>query len=136
MSQPFADPDVEAAFDRHSPPLRAALLRLRELIYAVAEQTPTTGQLVETLKWGQPAYLTEKPKSGTTIRIDADAGNGGDYALFVPCSTSLIETWREHYPDLTYGGTRSVHFRLGEPLPEAEIAHCIALAMTYHQRKR
>ncbi len=136
MSQPFADPDVEAAFDRHSPPLRAALLHLRDLIYAVAEQTPATGQLVETLKWGQPAYLTEKPKSGTTIRIDADAGYGGDYALFVPCSTSLIETWRERYPHLIYGGTRSVHFRFDEPLPEAEISHCIALAMTYHQRKR
>jgi len=136
MSPPFADPDVEAAFDRHPPPLRAALLHLRDLIYAVAEQTPGTGQLVETLKWGQPAYLTEKPKSGTTIRIDADTGHDADYALFVPCSTDLIETWRAHCPDLTYGGKRSVHFRLGEPLPEDEIGHCVALAMTYHQRKR
>ena len=136
MSPPFADPDVKAAFDLHPPPLRAALLHLRDLIYAVAEQTPATGQLVETLKWGQPAYLTEKPKSGTTIRIDADTGHGGDYALFVPCSTNLIEMWREHYPNLTYGGTRSVHFKSDTPLPAAEIGHCIALAMTYHQHKR
>ena len=136
MSALFSNPDVEAAFERHPPPLRAALMQLRDLIHAVAEQTPGTGRLVETLKWGQPAYLTEKPKSGTTIRIDADAGYGGDYALFVPCSTSLVETWREHYPDLTYGGTRSVHFKLGTPLPEDEIGHCVALAMTYHQRKR
>jgi hypothetical protein len=36
---------------------------------------------------------------------------------------------------VTGGGTRSVHFRLGEPLPEAELGHCIALAMTCHLKK-
>ncbi len=116
--------------------MRAALMDLRSLILAVAERTAGTGNLVETLKWGQPAYLTEKPRSGTTLRIDADNGQGGDYALFVPCSTSLIETWRELYPELVYGGTRSVHFKLGAQLPEAELRHCIAMALTYHQHKR
>ena len=136
MSPPFSDPDVEAVFARYSPKLRDALLRLRALIIAAAGETPETGRLVETLKWGQPAYLTERPKSGTTVRIDADANNGGDYALYVPCTTSLIDEWRERYPALTYGGTRSVHFALGKALPETELRHCIAMAMTYHRRKR
>jgi hypothetical protein len=135
MSPPFSDPDVEAVFARHEPQLRDALLRLRCLILDVAATTPGIGQLVETLKWGQPSYLTEKPKSGTTIRIDADASLVGDYALYVPCTTSLVDTWRERYPDLIYGGTRSVHFSLGAPLPETELSHCIAMAMTYHRRK-
>lgn len=99
MSPPFSDPDIEAAFARHAPPLRAALMHLRDLIFAVAERTPNTGHLVETLKWGQPAYLTEKPKSGTTIRIDADNAYGSDYALYVPCSTCLVETWRSTTPN-------------------------------------
>ena len=135
MAPPFENSDVEAAFARHAPGLRADLLRLRELIFELASATPGVGRLVETLKWGQPAYLTEKPKSGTTIRIDADDSHGGDYALYVPCSTSLVAEWRERYPALTFGGTRSVHFRQGAPFPEAEMRHCIAMALTYHQRK-
>ena len=134
--QEITDPDVKAVFERYPPELRAPLLRLRTLILEVAAGTPGTGKLVETLKWGQPSYLTEKPKSGTTVRIDADAQNGGDFALYVPCSTSLIAEWKERYPDLSYGGTRSVHFRLGEKLPEDELAHCIAMAMTYQRRRR
>jgi hypothetical protein len=136
MPPAFADPDVATAFERHPPALREALLDLRALVFAVTNATPGTGQLVETLKWGQPAYLTEKPKSGTTLRIDADANNGGDYALYVPCTTNLVVDWRERYPGLTFGGTRSVHFRLDAELPVEEISHCIALAMTYHRRKR
>ena len=136
MSYGIADPEVAAVFDLYPPDLRTHLLALRALILETARQTPDTGTLVETLKWGQPSYLTEKPKSGTTVRIDADKSHGSDYALYVPCSTSLIQDWKERYPALTYGGTRSVHFRLGVPLPAAELAHCIALAMTYHRKRR
>lgn len=136
MMHEITDPDVKAVFDAYVPDLRDHLLRLRALIIEVAAGTPGTGRLVETLKWGQPSYLTEKPKSGTTVRIDADTSNGGDFALYVPCSTSLIAAWKERYPDLSYGGTRSVHFRLGETLPEDELAHCIAMAMTYHRHGR
>ena len=136
MPHEITDPDVKAVFDAYAPDLRDHLMRLRGLILEVVAGTPGTGSLVETLKWGQPSYLTEKPKSGTTVRIDADASNGGDYALYVPCTTSLIAEWKERYPGLTYGGSRSVHFRLGDKLPENELAHCVATAMTYHRRGR
>lgn len=135
MSQGFADPEVEKVFASYAPEMRSHLMRLRALIMMTASETPNTGQLVETLKWGQPSYLTEKPKTGTTVRIDRDNSHDGDYALFVPCTTTLIPEWRERYPELSFGGTRSVHFRLGAPLPEAALGHCIAMAMTYHQRK-
>lgn len=135
MSPPFSDPDVEGVFASYTADLRNALMRLRSLILDVTMMTPDTGRLVETLKWGQPSYLTEKPKSGTTVRIDADTSHGGDYALYVPCTTSLVDDWRARYPEFTFGGTRSVHFTLEAPLPEAELSHCIAMAMTYHRRK-
>ena len=135
MTHASPDPDVTAVFDRQTPELRAALLALRSLILDVAKSTPGTGSLVETLKWGQPAYLTQGPKSGTTIRIDAENRFGGDYALFVSCSTSLVDDWRERFPDFDYIGNRGVSFRLDAPFPDADIRHCIAIALTYHMRR-
>ena len=63
----FRDARVAAVFDGYPPALRARLLMLRTLIFDCAAATDGVGNLVETLKWGQPAYLTERPRSGTTI---------------------------------------------------------------------
>ena len=41
---------------------------LRSLLVEVAEDL-CVGPLTETLKWGEPAYLTEVTKAGTTVRI-------------------------------------------------------------------
>ncbi len=99
-----------------------------------AAETEGVGEIVETLKWSQPSYLTVKPKSGTTIRIDA---HGDGYAMFVNCKTTLVDTYRELYGDvLKFEGTRAVVFSANEELPEAEVRHCIALALTYHKRKK
>ena len=68
--RPFTDPHVETLFGGYPAPLRTGLMRLRELIFDVAAETDGVGELQETLKWGQPAYLTTETKSGSTIRID------------------------------------------------------------------
>lgn len=130
------DPQIAEVLDRHPAGLCDALNRLRDLIMDVAAETAGESRLVETLKWGQPSYLTEAPKSGATVRIDADASHDGDYALYVPCSTTLVAEWRDMYPHLVFGGDRSVHFRLADPLPEAEVRHMVGMAMTYHRRKK
>jgi hypothetical protein len=44
-------------------------MQLRMHILDAASETEGVGELEETLKWGQPSYLTKKPKSGRTIRI-------------------------------------------------------------------
>ena len=61
----------------------------------------------------------------------------GDHArLFVPCQTSLIETWRAHYQEtLDFAGNREISLPTNKPLPRAELQHCIAMALTYHLRK-
>jgi hypothetical protein len=93
--------------------------------------------LQETLKWGQPSYLTAETKSGSTIRIDGVNGNASQYAMFVHCQTDLVATFRELYPkQLTYGGNRSVIFEVNGDIPEPELRHCVALALTYHLNKR
>ena len=50
------------------------LLQLRELIMKTAAATPEVGRLEETLKWGEPAYLTRQTGAGSTIRMDSEEG--------------------------------------------------------------
>ena len=132
----FPDPAVDAVFNAYPKPLRTRLLRLRRLIFETAKATEGVGALQETLKWGQPSYLTPETKSGSTIRIDQEKKVAGQYAVYFHCQTDLVETFRELYPELRYGGNRSILLRVEDKLPEAELRHCVALALTYHLRKR
>jgi hypothetical protein len=134
----FADPAVEAVFAAYPKQVQARLLALRKLILETAAKTPGVGALDETLKWGQPSYLTSETRSGSTIRIDRVKPEPGDaterYALYVHCQTSLVSTFRRLYRDeLSFGGNRSILLDAGRPLPKAALRHCIALALTYHR---
>jgi hypothetical protein len=129
------DNDVLSIIEREPPDIRAGLLELRRLILETATETDGIGKVVETLKWGQPSYLTEKPKSGTTIRIASDGSELGDIALYVSCNTSLVSEWRGLFPDLIFGGDRSLHLSLATPLPLPELRQMIGMALTYHSRK-
>jgi len=55
--------------DRFSPVVQKKLMQLRKLIFDVASATEGVGELEETLKWGQPSYLTSQSKSGSTINF-------------------------------------------------------------------
>jgi hypothetical protein len=130
------DTVVEAVFSIYPAPVKARLLALRRLIFETADSTKGVGALEETLKWGQPSYLTTESKSGSTIRIDQVKAEAGRYAVYFHCQTDLVETFRELYPELRYGGNRSILLDAGEKLPEKALRHCVALALTYHARKR
>jgi hypothetical protein len=134
--QPFGNEEVAAKFDSFDPPVRHRLLVLRALIFAVASKTEGVGPLVETLKWGQPGYLTAKTKSGATIRISTDDTFGPGIALYVSCNSNLVDDWRYRYPELKLRGNRSLHLRDGETIETPALCHCIALALTYHRRKK
>ena len=101
-------------FSAYPEPLRARLLALRRLIFDTARTTGGVGALEETLKWGQPSYLTSETKSGSTIRIDRVKSAANRYAVFFHCQTDLVETFRELYPtELSYGGNRSILLECG-----------------------
>ncbi|CTQ53714.1 hypothetical protein LP7551_02239 [Roseibium album] len=136
MSHMVENPEVLRMIETYPDELRSALLELRSIIFETAEQNDNVGVLEETLKWGQPSYLTVRPKSGTTIRIDQDKSDSGDYAFYVNCQSSLVSEWRAMYPHLIFGGDRSVHFRLDGPIPKEEISQMITMALTYHVGKR
>lgn len=131
---PFTDAAVEARFRALPEPLRPSMLRLRQTILDVAAGHPDIGSLMETLKWGEPAWLPRRPRIGTTVRADALKGSSTHYALYVHCQTSLIETFRRHYPaELSYDGSRALIFAVEREPPAEPLAHCIALALTYHR---
>ena len=122
---------VAAVFASHPPAMRDRLLHLRALILDTAAMTPGVGTLEESLKWGQPSYLS---RIGSPIRLDGDKSAPGRCALYFICTTSLVATFRELYPELRFGGARGILLDEGDPLPEAALRHCIALALTYRRR--
>ena len=130
------DPAVKAVFGSYPKPVKAKLLALRRLIFDTAKATTGVGALQETLKWGQPSYLTPETKSGSTIRIDQVKLDASQVAVYFHCQTNLVETFRELYPELSFSGNRSILLNAGDKLPEAALRHCVALALTYHLNNR
>lgn len=89
------------------------------------------GALVETLKWGQPAYLPAKAKIGTTIRLGVPKTGG--FGMYTHCQTSLISDFSTQFGDeLQFEGNRGVLFMSGADIPEEPLRILIARALTYH----
>jgi len=133
-SPAFTDHAVAAAFERHPEPIRSRLLALRRLIFETAAATDGVGELQETLKWNQPAYLTPDTKAGSTIRIDR---TGDAIALYCHCQTKLIATFRVRYPQrFRYLGSRALVLDADGADAADPLRHCIALALTYHLRRK
>lgn len=129
--------EVAAVFRAYPTKLRAALLALRRLILKTAAKTEGVGVLEETLKWGQPSYLTSESGSGSTIRIDRIKGSDEKYAIYFHCQTGLVPAFREFYPrKFAYEGNRAILLDTKKKPDEKALAHCVALALTYHARKK
>lgn len=133
---PITDEAVSAVFAAYAPAARKRLLSIRELIFATAAKTEGVGEIEETLKWGEPAYLTNQSKSGSTIRLGWKAGSPDQVAIYFNCNTTLVDTFRTLYPELTYQGNRAISLDLEAEMPEQALTHCIQMALTYHRAKR
>lgn len=135
-SRPFTDRNVAKVFDAYPDTIRAKLMILRAMILETAASIDGVGPLEETLKWGQPSYLTAESGTGSTIRIDRLKPDDNRVAMYFHCQTDLVATFRELYPaQMEYGGNRSILFDAAARIPEKALRHCIGLALTYHARK-
>ena len=129
--------EVAAVFAGYPPAPRRRLLALRALILDTAAETPGVGELEESLRWGEPAYLTSASKSGSTIRIAWKPAAPKQYAIYFHCQTNLVGTFRRLFPDkFRFEGSRAISFDANARVPTKELARCIALALTYKQRGR
>jgi hypothetical protein len=128
---------ADAVFRAYPAPLRKKLAAVRRLILETARKTEGVGAIEETLKWGQPSFLTSQTGSGSTIRIDALKSEPERYALYFHCRTNLVSTFRTIYPQtFAYEGNRAIILHADDALPEEPLRHCIALALTYHRSRQ
>lgn len=115
-------------------PAQKAAQSLRDMVQQTA-QDAEVGPLTETLKWGEPSFLTEASKAGTTIRLAWKSKKPDVLQVLVHCQTSLIDDWRGRFPDLAFDGNRALLLPLDAPLPQDELRLCLHAALTYHRAK-
>lgn len=128
-----SNPLVKDVFDSYPKSVRPQLLYLRELILSAASEIKGLENLEETLKWGEPSYLS---KYGSTVRIDWKEKNPDQYAIYFKCTSSLVPTFKTIYEDkFKYEGNRAIVFKLNDKIPDIEMKHCIVMALTYHKIK-
>ncbi len=134
--KPFENAAVAQAFDAYPVTLRHKLLALRELIFQTAALAEGVGMIEETLKWGEPAYVTSQSKSGSTIRIGWKKSRPSQYAMYFHCQTNLVDTFRALFPaEFKFEGNRAIVFDEHDVVPTDSLAFCIAAALTYHRSK-
>ncbi len=126
-------PEVEAIFKNYPDHVRLKMEALRKLIIEVAQENNEVNYLGETLKWGEPSYVT---KNGSTIRMDWKPKNPDKYALYFKCTSKLVPTFQMVYSDLfVFEGSRAIVFGMDDTVPIKELKSCIGAALTYHKVK-
>jgi hypothetical protein len=128
--------DVSAVFAAFPERVRARLLEARDLIFETAADMEGVGPLTETLKWGEPAYLTEATRSGSTIRLGWFRSSNREGAVLFNCRTTLVHDFRERFPGVfTYERNRAILLDAREPLAKAPLSACLGMALTYRRRR-
>lgn len=127
------NPEVKKVFKKYPDTVREKMDNLRELIIKTAEETEGVDNLEETLKWGEPSYLSTH---GSTLRIDWKEGKPDQYAMYFQCTSKLIPTFRTVYKDVfSFEGNRALVLKMDGNLPESELKECIKVALRYHKVK-
>lgn len=130
--------DIRIAQEYASYPsaIQKKLFTIRTLIFKTAASIPAVALIEETLKWGEPSYLTALSKSGSTIRLAWKKSKPDQFGIYVNCKTNIIETIKGLYGnELSYEKHRAVIFHKNETLPIDIIEHLITIALTYHLKK-
>lgn len=133
----FQNAQVEAKFRAYPDWARARLMELRALIFEVAETTTGVGPLEETLKWGEPAYLTRQTGSGSLVRMDWKRRAPDQVSLFFHCQTNLVESFRAALGgSLRFEGNRAIVIKRNDAVETGKLAFCLASALTYNLKRK
>ncbi len=133
---PTVPPTIARAFNAFPAAPKLKLLQVRRLIYNTAAKNTAIGPISETLKWGQPSYVPEKPRTGTAVRLGWSEQSPEVIHLFVHCQTTLVDTYRTLIGDeLGFEGNRAIVVPLKGALPKTTLQLCIEAAFTYHKKR-
>lgn len=127
------NPIVGQIFANYPPVVRDRMMFLRQLVIETAEEIEEVVELEETLKWGEPSFVT---KNGSTLRMDWKGKAPDQYAMYFQCSSRLVDTFRMVFgPQFQYEGNRAIVFQLNQKVPVPELKACIKACLTYHKVK-
>jgi len=127
------NPAVALIFKNYPSTVQEKMLALRNLVIETARETESIKTLEETLKWGEPSYISP---IGSTIRMDWKSKSPNEYTLYFQCTSRLIETFKAVFKDtFTYKGKRGIVFELNDEIPTQKLKHCITAALIYHKVK-
>ncbi|MDW3195186.1 MAG: DUF1801 domain-containing protein [Cytophagales bacterium] len=127
------DPQVEAVIADYPDFVRNKMQYLRTLVRETAEEIEGLTILEETLKWGEPSFVT---KHGSTLRMDWKEKTPDKYAFYFQCTSRLVDTFRLVFDhQFQYEGKRAIVFEINQKIPEAELKACIKATLTYHKVK-
>lgn len=128
-----SNPEVASTFNNYPDLVRDKMFALRELIIETANEIEGLSKLEETLKWGEPSYLT---KNGSTLRVDWKQRSPDQYAMYFQCTSKLVPTFKMIFGNvLKFEGNRAIILEVEEDLPTEELKQCIKATLTYHKVK-
>ncbi len=131
--QIVSNPKVQETIGRYPKAAQKRLSQLRKLILEAASEIEGLDKIEETLKWGEPSYLT---KHGSTVRMDWKEKKPDQFVIYFKCTSKLVETFREiHKDSFVFEGNRAIVFKIQQEIPEKALKQCIAMALTYHKAK-
>ena len=129
----FQNQKVADVFDAYPSQARDGLLKLRALIFDVAQDKPEIGRLEEVLRWGQPSYITPDKKAATTLRLGTH--KQASFAIFAHCQSNVISSYANQFPGWDrLDGNRAVLFDSSDQIEPFRLRSLIEDALTYHLR--
>ncbi|NQZ85182.1 MAG: DUF1801 domain-containing protein [Nanoarchaeales archaeon] len=129
----FKNKEVEIVFNSYPKNIKLKLLEIREIIFETASKNEEIGEIEETLRWGEPTYLTTQSKSGSMIRLAFKEKEENKFGIYFHCQTTLVSTFKEMFPKtFTFEGNRCLRFNLDDKIPKTELENCISQALTYN----
>ncbi len=128
------DPKVDTIFENYPDFVKDKMQFLRELVLETAKDIKEIESLEETLKWGEPSFLT---KQGSTLRMDWKKKTPDQYAMYFKCTSKLVETFKLVFDStFQFEGKRAIVFQLDDTVPVDELKQCIKATLLYHQVKK
>ena len=103
------DPKVKEVFAKYPAKARPKMEFLKRLIIETAKEAEGIDEMVLTLKWGEPSFVT---RIGSTLRMDWKAKSPTQYALYFHCTSRLVDTFRAVFGNtFRYEGNRAIIFQ-------------------------
>ncbi len=128
------NPEFEEKILSYPKEVRPKMQNLRQLVIQTAKEIPEINELEETLRWGEPSFITE---IGSTLRMDWKEKTPKQYQMYFKCTSRLVETFKQVFGDLfEYEKNRAIVFKLDDEIPVAELKKCIEVTLTYHKVKK